>query len=359
MLTSKQIEEIKEHLNKAQNPIFFFDNDSDGLCSFLLLRKYIGRGKGVAAKSFPDLSEGYVRKIYELNPDYIFVLDKPKISKGFIKKVLEINLSIVWIDHHGIGEQNSDIDKRIFYYNPLLVKNKNIKSSSEPVTYWSYKIANRKEDLWLAFCGCIGDGFMPDFYKEFVKKYPELIKDPENIKTSFQCLYETEIGKIIQIMSFALKDRTSNVVKMLRFLINAKSPHDILEETSRTYSMLQRFNQVYKKYSKLLEKARRIARTSKKLVFFKYGGELSLSADLANELFYRFPGKIIVVAYIKGMKANVSLRASCDIRKLTLKAIEGIENATGGGHEHATGATVPTNSLQKFRENLLKAIPSQ
>ena len=45
MLTKKQVEDIKEHLEKAQNPIFFFDNDPDGLCSFLLMQRYLGRGK--------------------------------------------------------------------------------------------------------------------------------------------------------------------------------------------------------------------------------------------------------------------------------------------------------------------------
>jgi len=45
MLTETQINEIKEHLEKAQNPLFFFDNDNDGLASFLLLRRYIDRGR--------------------------------------------------------------------------------------------------------------------------------------------------------------------------------------------------------------------------------------------------------------------------------------------------------------------------
>ena len=31
MLTEKQLKEIREHLEKAQNPVFFFDNDADGL----------------------------------------------------------------------------------------------------------------------------------------------------------------------------------------------------------------------------------------------------------------------------------------------------------------------------------------
>ncbi|HUS50602.1 MAG TPA: hypothetical protein VMZ91_10585, partial [Candidatus Paceibacterota bacterium] len=64
------MEEIKEHLDKSQNPLFFFDNDVDGLCSFLLLQRYIGRGKGVPIKSFPEMTADYFRKINELNADY-------------------------------------------------------------------------------------------------------------------------------------------------------------------------------------------------------------------------------------------------------------------------------------------------
>ena len=86
MLTEKQVAEIKSHLEKAQNPLFFFDNDQDGLCSFLLLQKFIERGKGVSIKSFPDLTEEYFRKVHELNADYIFILDKPIVSEKFWEK---------------------------------------------------------------------------------------------------------------------------------------------------------------------------------------------------------------------------------------------------------------------------------
>jgi len=63
MITKKQILEIREHLEKAQNPIFFFDNDGDGLCSFLLLQRYIGRGKGVAMKTSD--AGNYFKKVQE------------------------------------------------------------------------------------------------------------------------------------------------------------------------------------------------------------------------------------------------------------------------------------------------------
>ena len=45
-----------------------------------------------------------------------------------------------------------------------------------------------------------------------------------------------------------------------------------------------------------------------------------------------------------------------DVREMTLKAIRGLEGATGGGHEHATGAQVSVDDLQKFKENLMKLI---
>jgi len=67
MLTKNQIIQIKEHLEKAQNPLFFFDNDQDGLCSFLLLQRFIERGKGVPVRSFPGLTKEYFRKVNELN----------------------------------------------------------------------------------------------------------------------------------------------------------------------------------------------------------------------------------------------------------------------------------------------------
>lgn len=343
MLTSQQIKEIREHLEKAQSPLFFFDNDADGLASFLLLRRYINRGKGIAIKSFPDLNASYARKLYELKPDYVFVLDKPIVATGFLEEVNKLNLPLVWIDHHDV---HSPDNKEIFYYNPYRKEKIN-----EPVSYLCYKVTGKKDDLWIAMIGCIGDGFFPDFISKFEERYLELWG--ENIETAFQALYTTEIGRIARILSFALKDRTTKVINMLRFLSTVKGPNDILDE-EKARGILQRFKQVNSRYSLLVEKAKKFAKG--KVLFFQYGGELSLSADIANELFFSFPEKLVVVAYIKGDKANISLRWKKDVREITLKAIEGLEGATGGGHEHATGAQVAVEDLPKFKENLIRLI---
>ena len=171
MLTEKQLMKIKEHLEKAQNPIFYYDNDCDGLCSFLILRRYLGRGKGVAVRSFPDLNAQYARKARELNSDYVFVLDKPVIAKEFVEEIAKAGLPLVWIDHHDVNNNLSGEFSNLFIYNPA--RHKGEEQSNEPVCYWAYKISRKSEDLWLAVAGCIADHYLPDFASVFAKKHPD------------------------------------------------------------------------------------------------------------------------------------------------------------------------------------------
>jgi single-stranded DNA-specific DHH superfamily exonuclease len=345
MLTKKQIGEIREHLEKAQNPIFFFDNDPDGLCSFLLLQRYIGRGKGIAIKSFPEMTDEYFRRVTELNADYIFILDKPVVSAEFFEEVRKINIPIVWIDHHNI--EGLKVPDFVNYYNSAMKNPKN----NEPVTYLCQQIANRKEDMWIAVIGCVFDRYVPDFYSDFCKLYPDL-----TIKTkdAYDIYYKSQIGNIVKMLCFALKDRITNVIKMLKFLTEVKTPYEVLEESNKNREMHLRFKQINKKYQKLLEKAKMLA-DNNKLLFFQYAGDLSISADLSNELCYLFPKKIIIVVYVSGIKGNISGRGE-KVKGIILKAIEGIEGATGGGHENAVGAQVKIEDLERFRENIEKLI---
>ena len=345
MLTEKQVKEIRTHLEKAQNPLFFFDNDPDGLCSFLLLRRAYGKGKGIPVRSFPDLNVGYFRRIEELNSDYVFILDKPIVSEEFLKEAEIKNIPIVWIDHH---ETDFKIPDHVNYYNPT--RNKN--PSSEPVTFLSYKLANNKDDMWLAVIGCVSDKFIPDFYDEFLEKYPDLAIKTEN---AFDVFYASQIGRIARIFSFALKDSITNVVSMLRFLLSVKNPYEVLEENKKNYSMHKRFKQIYSRYTRLLIKAEEYHKFKEKILFFQYGGDLSISSDISNELSYRFPNKIIVVVYVSGVKANISVRGN-KIREIILDIISELEGATGGGHENAVGVQIKLEDLEKFRKKLYSSV---
>ena len=344
MLTNEQIKEIREHLERAQNPLFFFDNDPDGLCSFLLLQRYIERGKGVPIKSFPDLTADYFRKVNELKSDYIFILDKPVVSKEFWEKVKEVNLPVVWIDHH---EQQGKIPDFVNYYNPLYNKDK----TNEPVSVLCYQVSNKK-DTWIALIGAIADKFLPDFASEFKKKYPDLYYDSKN---PFDVFYKSDIGRIARLMDSGLKDKTSNVVIMLKFLMKAKNPYDVLNESNKNYLMHQRFNHIEKRYQRLLKEALEQNDSRDKILFFQYGGDLSISAELSNELSYRFPDKYVVVMYLKGIKVNISIRGK-NVKDKLERTIKEIEGAGGGGHEDAVGAQIRREDLELFRKRFREEV---
>ena len=345
MLTETQIKEIRSHLEASQNPLFFFDNDNDGLTSYLLLKRFLDRGKGVAAKGTPDLGEVYYRKVDELKPDKIFVLDVPGISEEFLERAEQDNIPVVWIDHHDIP---APTNKNVSHYDP-----NHTNKTNEPVSYLCHKITNRPQDLWLAVIGCISDCYMPDFYNEFQEKYPELTKP--NPDSPFDVLFSTEIGRIARILDFSLKDRTTNVMKMMRFMSKAKGPMDILEENPNTRQILKRYNELNTKYQAILKKARDQA--EEEMIFFRYSGDVSLSSNLANQISYEYPNKVIVVAYVRNDFTNLSIRGNfVDVREMTLKAIEKLEGARGGGHKHSTGARVNTEDLDKFKQSFEEMI---
>ncbi len=340
MLNQKQINEIREHLEKAQNPLFFFDNDNDGLTSFLLLRRFIDRGKGVAIKSFPDLNVAYYRKVKELNPDYIFILDKPVVSKEFLEKAKQDNIPVVWIDHHEIDLET--IPSWVEYYNPLYSEGK----TSEPVTEICYEIVGKK-DVWLNVIGCVADKYLPKDYNLFLKDYSDLgIKALE----PFDIFYGSEIGKISRMIGAGLKDRTSFVMKMIRFLIKVKTPYEILDEKIENHEMHKRFNKLDEKLKKYLEKAKEGIDDSN-VLFFRYSGDTSMSADLANRLGYEFPEKTIVVAYEKGARVNVSIRGA-GVKSKVLEVLKSFPLSTGGGHEDAVGCQLNLDELDEFVDKL-------
>ncbi len=350
MLTSQQISEIREHLERAQNPLFFYDNDADGLCSFLLLRRFIGRGKGVAIKSYPSLHTQYVRRIHELNADYIFILDKPLVSEEFLKEVHELQIPVVWIDHHEAPVQEVlALFPEVSYYNPVINTGKD--KSNEPVTYLSYMISNNKEDQWIAMMGCIADHFLPDFSEEFGKTYPELWK--KGISEPFDAYYRTEIGKIAQALGFGIKDSISHVVALQSYLLSCKSPHDVLGESDFNIQFREKNAELRKKYDVLIEQAKQCVQGN--LLFFTYGGTLSISSELSNELSYLFPGIYITVVYLKGNELKISMRGK-NVKSLLERILPAFPGATGGGHDDAVGSVIKADQLSTFQNLLLEEI---
>ena len=338
-LTPSQVKQIRDELVTCKNPLFFFHDDPDGLCSFLLLYRYIREGHGIVVKSVPRIDEKFLRKVEEYTPDKVFILDIAIVDQYFID---EAKKPIVWIDHH------EPLDRaKVKYFNPRVKDPK----KNTPATALCYQIT--QNDLWIAAAGCIGDWFVPDFYKEFAKKYPKLVDKKK--KSPPEILFGTELGKLCRIFSFMLKGRTGEVMKCVKAMTRIGDPAEILEQkTPRGKFIYKKFERINEKYEKLLKAAVKNAGKDKFLIFTYSENEMSFTGDLSNELLYRYPDKIIIIGRKKDDEIRMSLRSSkIVIRDVLQKALQYVRGY-GGGHEHACGACVKEDDFNEFLELLRK-----
>lgn len=343
-MTSKkeQLGKIRDELDSCKRPLYLFDDDPDGLCSFLLLYRYKKEGKGVVVKSSPKVGTEFMNKVEEYGPDKIFILDKPMLSQDFVD---EAKVPIVYVDHHEVQQLQN-----VVYFNP--------KNYDDPenegngcTTYWCHKVVDN--DMWITMIGCIADWYVPPFLDEFVKKYPDLLakeyNQPEKI------LYETKIGELSRVFSMILKGKTTDVMKCIKILTRIKDPHEILDETTPQGKLIfKRYQYIISQYKELLSK---IKVTDDKIILFTYhDSHMSFTGDVSNELLYKYPKKIIIIAREKSGEMKCSIRsAEVEISEILKTALVGI-NGYGGGHKHACGACIKVEDFEKFVEQFRKVL---
>jgi len=336
MIPKEKIEEIRNYLRKAENPLFFFDDDSDGLCSYLILKRFTQKGKGIILKTSPNLDLSFAKKVHEHSPDLVVILDQPIISQEFIDNV---HVPIIWIDHHPLVERQG-----VHYYNPLQYD----KKDNRPVSYWAYVIT--KKDLWISVIGSVSDWHVPEFIDKFIEEYPELL---EKKRKPEEVLFETNLGKLVRIFSFLLKGKLSEVYNAIGIIIKLETPLEVINQTTaRGKFLYKRFEKMDKAYAILLHKALETSTKEKVYLFMYPSTKTSFTKELSNELVYRMQDKIVIIGREKEDSIRLSLRSmSIPIDKIVQKAIKGLEGY-GGGHEFACGANVAKKDFSLFMERI-------
>ena len=342
-LSALQIKQAREHLDGCKRPLFFFDDDQDGLCSFLQLYRYKKEGKGVIVKTTPKIDSVFVKKVEEFRPDKIFILDMAVVEQDFLDAM---KVPVVWIDHHGPFERNN-----VKYFNPRVSN----PQDNHPTSYLCYQIVH--QEMWISCVGCIADWFIPPFINEFRKDFSDLIE--HDFKSPGDILYNSKLGHLIRIFSFALKGKITDVNKCIGIFTRINSPYEILnQETAQGRFIYKRYEQVNKLYEPLIKEVMETTgKTSEKLVLFNYQDDKSsFTSDLSNEAIYRRPDKIILIAREKNGEMKCSLRSSeIILPPLIDKALAGL-GGYGGGHEHACGLNVKKEDFEEFVSRLRKMI---
>jgi single-stranded DNA-specific DHH superfamily exonuclease len=333
-LSEQQYEQIRRELLGCEKPLVFFHDDADGLASFLLLRRFMKKGKGILVKAVPKLNEKYLHYVQEYGPDKIIVVDVSIVEQDFIDKA---NLPIIWIDHHQPLARH-----HVLYFNP---REEN-PEDSHPASYLCYKAV--QQDLWIAMAGVIGDWMIPDFTKDFTDQYPDLFDD--KIKSPGQALFTTKLGELSRIFSFMLKGVSDEALKCVNIISRIDSPYEILnQETPGGKYIYKRYKHFNKIYQELIERAKQAPADS--FLIFTYTGKDSFTGELSNELLFLNPDKVIITGRERMDEVRMSIRGAGKnmILPRLKKALEGIDGY-GGGHEYACGATVKKHDLAKFLE---------
>ncbi|MBS3131803.1 DHH family phosphoesterase [Candidatus Woesearchaeota archaeon] len=337
-LSEEQYGQIRNELDSCKNPLFFFDDDPDGLCSFLLLYRYLKEGHGIVVKTHPVLDARSLQKVEEYSPDKIFVLDIAKLEQDFIDGV---HCPVIWIDHHGPFERNN-----VKYFNPRNIS----KDAYFPTSYLCYKAT--RQDLWIAMIGCIADMHLPDFIEDFRKEYPDINADGNDVAEVY---FNSDIGKLIKIFSFIMKGKTSDVMKHIKALTRIESPYEILrQETTRGRFIYKKYDKINSLYETLYKQAISDVGSEKLLVFTYHDDQMSFTGDLANELMHRYPGRVIIVGRKKEGDVRMSIRtAGVSIPPALDKSLAGLQGY-GGGHDNACGANVKEQDFPEFLERMKK-----
>ena len=334
MLTEKEIKLIREELAAAKNPLFFHDGDGDGLAAFLLLYRIHREGKSVALTSTSKLDCQFLRKVEELNPDKIFILDIPIVEQEFIDKA---KVPIFWLDHHPPLKRT-----KVKYFNPRLKD----ADAYIPTTRMAYQISENEDDLWIAAAGCLADWNMPDFIGKFVEKYPQYLAKKEDLPTT---VFKSPVSQLIKFFFFIQKGYSPEVRKSIKVLTRINSPDEIFKQQSPAGKFLyKRFVKINDMYEELLIEAKKQVKKSKLLLFYYTEKQWSFTANLANELSALYPEKYILIVRNKSGKMKCSLRGK-SVSEILQKALLNL-NGSGGGHPDACGAVIDEDDWEVFLE---------
>ena len=183
MLIDKNVTLLRKELETAKNPLFFYDSDGDGLAAFLLLYRIHREGKGIRINTSNVNIHG-LRKVDELNPDKIFILDIPQVEQEFLDKAKR---PVFWIDHHQPLDRN-----KVKYFNPRIKD----PDAYIPTSRMAWQVSMNPKDLWIAMIGSLSDWHLPDFADKFVEQYPDLMsKGADLTKAS----YKNKIGILMKL----------------------------------------------------------------------------------------------------------------------------------------------------------------
>ncbi len=344
------LKSLGQRIINSPSALIFFDDDPDGLSSFLIIYKLIRdvhpilvKGSSVNCKHYSKYKDSMFKEV--------FVLDKPMIDPEFFRCVSQ---PIIWIDHHSIANVNNNI----YYFNPRMFDKEFYLPTSMCIFHALRSIKQDsflEEYCWIALIGAIGDYYFDEeLVKKFFKKYFPRQEIPRDIK---EALYgENALSYLVKVFSFILKGKRRRVKKNIELLMTIENPLELIDGSNpAARRIIKHYEEINKVFLQKLKYIKSLGRKNEEIVLYiDENDEYGLASILSNYVAFLFPEKLVVIGRKTKNSINLSLRhQGIDVEKLLKISINGLK-AVGGGHKHACGASIPLGEFEIFKERIVK-----
>ncbi len=350
----KQVINFLKNIKRRDHIIIVFHNDGDGICSCLLMKKYLEK-KGVEpqfiiSQPMPVL-KSLVDKIKTFDTNKIIFLDLAIDQQEDIVKELQKYTKIMIIDHHKIVKKL----KNVAYYNPRMYQADIYQSASYCVYKIVSKLTDMKNYLWVAIVGIISDFDVKDsldLLEDGKRQYPDTIKS-----TKQEEIHKSFFGKLSDIINAAKASNRLTAEEIVKILEDVKDPKDITY-TNKFIKLMNAYQEVEDELENIKANMRKKIEINKNIIFCELDTKYNIGSAVSTLISKNYPKKIVIV-YQK--RKNVKVNARSQNKKMNVATI--LRNAaavnkkiSAGGHEAAAGALVPLGYWEDFKNKLIKIV---
>jgi len=344
--TEKRFFDFFADMDEKDRIALISHTDLDGVASALEISMIIGKADYL---EFIDYSENMLEKII------------PEIKRRKINKIIFSDIAIdrntKGIDEIGKFERVLIIDHHKFKDDLNSENITYIKTESKvPPSYSCYyllsKIQNLEKIDWIAASAILAD-WCYDKNREFVdrimKKY-----GLDGRKECGESIKKTGLWDVSCSLSLFL----------IHFRYDMQKAFEIIGKTG-----LKNLNEIYKYSDTVKEEIDELSKTSYEKretenygYYWNFSPKFKIKSYLINKLSSEEEDKLFVFATKENNFLRISLRrqdGKIDCDDIGKKAIEGLKNASMGGHKAAAGGEIMPQDEERFRENLRKLFAIQ
>lgn len=354
MAVIEKIDRFIKELNSNTKIALLHDADPDGVCSAVIFAKAIERLRNkkinyIIKQKHNDIaiSDETIKKLKQLKPDWLVITDKSVDTNPKSVKEAEKYCCLLIFDHHKIlADLNSE--RTIFaksHYFGL-----KIDPSYYPTTKLVYDTFSKYTDLtdldWIAAVGIIAD-YAQKEWKDFLNKVFEKYKVEKGSN-----YFDTPIGKVSALIASA--DAYGKPEDAFEILYNTKSYQEMHKSKLKEYQMT-----VQKEIDRILDEFDSKAEKYDDFYYYEINSPYLLNSRISTIVSMKEPNKTFIVLQREGDYYTISTRRQdkkIALNELLAKAVEGLTNASGGGHVAAAGGKFLAKDMDIVKKRIIEML---